>query len=58
MVDVYELKFGDKLKYASPIVQGLETPCIYLRDDNGKAVVIFKDAEWVARVNYRLLRVL
>lgn len=55
---MYELKFGDKLKYASPFVHGLETPCIYLRDDNGKAVVIFKDAEWVARVNYFLLRVL
>lgn len=52
---IYELEFGDRLKYMSPFVSGLETPCIYLRDDNGKAVVVFENAEWVARVNYLLL---
>lgn len=49
------LHFGDKLKYISPIIQGLETPCVFVRDDDGKAVVLFQSAEWVARVNYHLL---
>lgn len=47
--------YGDKMKYISPYAQGLETPCIFIRDDDGKAVVIFQNAEWVARVNYNLL---
>jgi len=51
----HDYHFGDKVVYISPMVQGLETPCIFVRDDDGKAVVIFQHAEWVARVNYRLL---
>ena len=50
-----EYKFGDKLIYISPIVENLETPCLFIRDDNDKAVVIFRNAEWCARVNYRFL---
>ena len=50
-----DYQFGDKLRYISPFVQGLESPCIFVRDDQGKAVVIFRHAEWVAHVNYHLL---
>lgn len=48
-------KFGDKLKYISPMIDNFKTPCVYLRDDNGKAVIMFRNAEWCARVNYRHL---
>ncbi len=47
--------FGEKLLYVSPKVNGLKTPCLFIRDDNGKAVVMFQHAEWAARVNYRQL---
>lgn len=47
-------RFGDILLYRSP-VDGHKTPCVYIRDDNGKAVIIFAHAEWVARVNYKTL---
>lgn len=30
----------------------LKTRCAFIRDDNGKAVVMFINAEWAARVNY------
>ena len=51
---VYE--FGDKIYYKSPKVDGLYTPCIFLRyDECGCAVIIFKNAEWTARVNPKLL---
>lgn len=50
-----KFEFGDKLVYTSPQNSDLKTPCIFLRDDNGKAVVMFSHAEWVARVNYSYL---
>lgn len=53
----YPYQFGDKLMYLSPKVEGLETPCVFIRDDQGQAVIFFKHAEWAARVNYRFLRV-
>lgn len=47
-------KFGDLLYYTSP--QKLHrTRCVYVREDAGKAVVLFKHAEFVARVNYAYL---
>lgn len=47
--------FGDKIIFTSPQNPGLQTPCVFIRDDGGKAVIIFENAEWVARVNYYLL---
>lgn len=48
-------KFGDKLYFNSPTRKGLKTECIFLRDDNGRAVIMFGNAEWAARANYNLL---
>lgn len=50
-----KFEFGDNLLYTSSQKQELKTPCVFIRDDNGKAVIIFKNAEWVARVNYNFL---
>lgn len=50
MDDIGYLSFGTLLYYVSP-QDGHKTICAYVRDDGGKAVVIFKHAEWVARVN-------
>ena len=47
--------FGQRLNYKSQRLEGLTTPCIFIRDDNGKAVIMFKHAEFVARANYHLL---
>lgn len=47
--------YGDNMKYISSYAQRPETPCIFIRDDDSKAVVIFQNAEWVARVSYNLL---
>ena len=44
-------KFGDLLYYTSP-QKPRRTRCVYVREDAGKAVVLFKHAEFVARVNY------
>ena len=44
-------KFGDLLYYTSP-QKPHRTRCVYVREDAGKAVVLFKHAEFVARVNY------
>lgn len=44
--------FGDRLIYTSPQNPELKTRCAFIRDDNGKAVVMFINAEWAARVNY------
>ncbi len=52
-----KFEFGDKLVYTSPQSSDLKTPCVFLRDDNGKAVVMFSHAERAARVNYRFLSV-
>jgi len=51
----YEFRFGDKVLYVSPQNPDVKTPCIFIRDDNGKAVIIFQNAEWVARANYDYL---
>lgn len=48
-------KFGDKLFYNSPVRKGLRTECVFIRDDNGRAVIIFSNDEWVVRANYNLL---
>lgn len=48
-------KFGEKVMYISPNNPSLKTPCVFIRDDCGKAVIIFESAEWVARVNYKFL---
>ena len=50
-----DYKFGDKLFYNSPVRKGLRTECIFIRDDNGRAVIMFSNAEWAARANYNLL---
>lgn len=47
--------FGQRLIYESPKADVGDTPCVFIRDDNGKAVIMFEHAEWVARVNYRFL---
>ena len=47
--------FGDKVVFTSHRNQDLQTPCIFIRDDGGKAVIIFENAEWAARVNYHFL---
>lgn len=44
-------KFGDLLYYTSP-QKPLRTRCVFVRDDDGKAVILFEHAEFVARVNY------
>lgn len=49
------LYFGAPLYYRSPKVSGLKTPCIYIRNDENRAIVIFRNAEKVARVNYEQL---
>ncbi len=48
-------EFGDKLLYQSPYCDWLQTPCVFIRDDNGKAVIMFAHAEWCARVSYNNL---
>ena len=48
------LYFGAVLNYKSPIDEHL-TRCIYVGQDNERAVVLFKNAERVARVDYKQL---
>lgn len=50
-------KFGDLLYYTSQ-QKPHRTRCVYVRDDAGKAVVLFRHAEFVARVNYAYLSTL
>lgn len=45
------LYFGALLNYRSPI-DGYLTRCVYVRGENNRAVVIFDNAEKVARVDY------
>ena len=49
--------FGKKLVYESPL-DNHWTKCIYVRHDKeqNQAVVIFENAEQVARVNYNFLK--
>lgn len=47
--------FGDVLRYTSPQNHVQQTLCVFVRDDNGRAVVFFQHAEWAARVNYKFL---
>jgi hypothetical protein len=50
-------KFGDHLIYTPLFKTPMKgTGCLYIRDDDGLAVVLFENAEWVARVNYSNLR--
>lgn len=54
-VDVLQgLYFGALLLYRSPI-DGHKTRCVYVRDDGKRAVVLFRHAESVARVDHRQL---
>ena len=48
-------KFGDILLYTSPQDHTRKTPCVFIRDDAGRAVVCFQCAEWAARINYNFL---
>lgn len=48
-------KFGDMLTYTSPTNNELQTPCVFVRDDREKAVILISYAEWVARVPYSSL---
>lgn len=48
------LYFGARLLYRSPI-DGHKTPCVYIREDGDRAVVIFRIAEKVARVDHECL---
>ena len=49
------LYFGAVLNYCSPI-NGHLTRCVYIREENEKAVVIFMNAEHVARVDFEQLQ--
>lgn len=51
---IHGLYFGARIVYISP-VDGHKTPCVYLRDDGNRAVVIFRHAENVARVDPKQL---
>lgn len=53
---LHGLYFGAPLYYQSPSYSYVKTPCIFIRDDGGKAVVIFRDAERVDRVEYDRLK--
>jgi hypothetical protein len=46
-----EWQFGDMMVYKSPMREELETPCVFLRYEGDKAVVMFKNAESCARVD-------
>lgn len=48
------MQFGDTVYYISP-QNGNKTKCIFIRDDDGKAVVMFENAEFAARVLYKQL---
>ena len=48
------LYFGAELDYRSPM-DGHLTRCIYIREENGRAVVMFQHAERVARVDFEQL---
>lgn len=52
LVATNRFSFGDRLIYTSPQNPELKTRCAFIRDDSGKAVVMFINAEWAARVNY------
>ena len=49
--DWWPIAFGELLCYISPIDEH-ETKCVYLREENGRAVVMFENAEKVARVEF------
>lgn len=48
-------KFGDVLYYSSLKDSKLKTKCIFLRDERQKAVVMFENADFAARVLYHQL---
>lgn len=49
------LRFGERLNYRSLIHPMLKTECVFIRHENGRAVIMFAHAERVARVNYEQL---
>lgn len=48
-------RFGDELLYIPQVSDRRETPCVFIRDDNGNAIVCFSNAERVAKVDYKSL---
>lgn len=48
-------KFGDILIYQSPYTNQ-DSVCVYIREENRKAVVMFPEAEWAARVYPKTIR--
>ena len=52
-------KFGDILIYHSPYTNQdniQDNICVYIREENRKAIVMFPEAEWAARVYPKTLR--
>lgn len=47
--------FGDMVFYCAPSTFA-EKPCIYLRQEDGKHVVMFENADWAARVGSSYLK--
>ena len=52
---LHGLYLGAVLNYRSPI-DGHLTRCVYIREENEKAVVIFMNAEHVERVDFEQLQ--
>lgn len=50
-----DFKFGDKLYFSSPKTNGETKPCVFLRDWNGVANVVFQDDEHSYYVSYEFL---
>ena len=54
-VNYMDFKFGDKLYFSSPKTNGETKPCVFLRDWNGVANVVFQDDEHSYYVGYEFL---
>ncbi len=48
-------KFGDVLNYKSPLKKNLKTKCLFIRKEGYKAVVMFENANFAARVGFNYL---
>lgn len=49
------MMFGDIVFYCAPNTFAVK-PCVYLRQEGGKHVVMFENADWAARVGPNCLR--
>lgn len=56
-INLPKFRFGEQLSYHSPSVAGLQTKCVFIRYDYSKAVIMFENAEWAARVNPKFLSI-